>query len=164
MDRKLSKLQNFSLDAAGPLVMALEEATRDDGIHDMDLITSCIQQALLSLGNTSAHFSHERRVKALSSFNPDLKTLVVDGDFTKAAPWLFSEGIKQNAKARKEVVECLRKASSSGSQAKQPFRSTRSYRSGYGNHHHTPYYQRGGYQKRGPGARNAQPQGQGKKS
>ena len=53
-DRKLSKLQNFSLDAAGPLVMALEEATRDDGIHDMDLITNCIQQALLSLGNASA--------------------------------------------------------------------------------------------------------------
>ena len=122
----VSKLQNFSLDTTSPLVMALEEATRND-IHDMDLITNCIQQALLSLRNVSAHFSYEKRVKALSSLNPDLKTLVEDGDFTKAAHWLFSEGIELKAKARKEAIECLRKVSSSGSQARQPFRSTHSH-------------------------------------
>lgn len=58
-DRKLSRLQNFSLDAARPLIVALDELTTKEE-PDVGTVTSAIQQGLALLGNASAHFSKER--------------------------------------------------------------------------------------------------------
>ena len=54
-DQELSCVQNFMLDTAGPLVAAFEELRKDK--PDPDCISATIQQALLLLGNASAHFS-----------------------------------------------------------------------------------------------------------
>ena len=54
-DRELSRLQNFMLDTAGPLVAAFEELGKDE--LDPDRVSAAIQQALLFLGNASAHSS-----------------------------------------------------------------------------------------------------------
>ena len=103
LDRKFC-LQNFVLDIVGPL-MILEKP-------DLDVVLSAIQQALMFLGNASAHFNMERRSKALSWLNLDLKSRVEDEDFSQAAPYLFGPGFKRKAKERSEAVKCLRKASS----------------------------------------------------
>ena len=99
------------LDAAGPLVAAMEELTVLEK-PDPEVVLSAIQQPLMFLGNVSAHFNLERRSKALSRLNPDLKSLVEDEDFSQAAPYLFGPGFERKAKERSEVVECLPKASS----------------------------------------------------
>lgn len=110
LDKKLSRLQNFLLDAVGPLVFTMEDlVTKDNPDPEKTLVA--IQASLRILGNASAQFSQERRTKALSKLNPDLKTLVDDEDFSDAAPYLFSSGFAKKAKERAEEVECLRKAS-----------------------------------------------------
>lgn len=125
-DRKLSRLQNFTLDAAGPFVAALEEATTEDGSPNLDLIVNCLQQGLVLLGNASSHFSHERRLKILENLNPDLKSLAEDEDYSKAPPFLFGKGFEKLAKDRADAVQCLRKATSSSSASGKPyFRASR---------------------------------------
>ena len=110
-DRKLSRLQNFLLDAVGPLASAYNHMTSHEN-PDPELVQQCIQLALRIMGNTSAQFSQERRSKALARLNPDLKSLVEDEDFSKAAPFLFGSGFEKKAKERSEAVSCLRKAAS----------------------------------------------------
>ena len=80
LDRKLSHLQNFVLDAAAPLVAVMEELTVFEK-PDPEVVLSAIQQLLMFLGNASTHFNLEQRSKALSWLNPDLKLLVDDEDF-----------------------------------------------------------------------------------
>ena len=53
------------LDAAGPLVATIEELMVLEKL-DLEVVLSAIQQALVFLGNASAHFNLERRSKALS--------------------------------------------------------------------------------------------------
>ena len=89
-DRKLSRLQNFVLDAAGPLIDAYDNIVGEN--PDRDRVLQAIQVSLRIIGNTSAHFSQERRVKAIGRLNSDLKSLVEDEDFSKAAPFLFGSG------------------------------------------------------------------------
>ena len=60
-DRELSRLQNFFLYTVRPLVAGFEELGKDE--PDADLTCAAIQQALLFLGNDSAHSSHVRRTK-----------------------------------------------------------------------------------------------------
>ena len=102
-DRKLSCLQNFVLDAAGPLVEAMEELTVPER-PDPEVVLWAIQQALVFIGNVLAHFTLKRRSKALSRLNPDLKSLVKDEDFSQAAPFLFGPGFEKKAKERSEAV------------------------------------------------------------
>ena len=71
-DRKLLCLQNFSLDAIGPLVVAMEELTEKEE-PDVSVVTAAVQQGLQFLGNCSAHFSQERWAKALTKLNPLLE-------------------------------------------------------------------------------------------
>ena len=106
LDRKLSRLQNFVLDAAGSLVAAMEELTVLDK-PDPEVVLSAIQQALMFVGNASAHLNLERRSKALSHLNLDLKSLVEDEEFSPAASYLFGPGFEKKAKERLEAVECL---------------------------------------------------------
>jgi len=105
-DRKLSRLQNFVLDTAGPLIDAYENMSGEN--PDPERV---MQVSLRMLGNTSVHFSQERRVKArIGRLNTDLKSLVKDEDFSRAAPFLFGSGFEKKAKERTEAVRCLRKA------------------------------------------------------
>ena len=66
-DKELSRLQNFFLDAVGPLVAAFEELSKDE--PDADRTGAAVQQALLFLGNASTHLSHVRRTKILKRLN-----------------------------------------------------------------------------------------------
>ena len=70
LDRKLSRLQNFMLETAGPLVAAMKELTVLEK-PDLDVVLAAIQQALMFLGNASAHFNlfgpgFERKAKEIS--------------------------------------------------------------------------------------------------
>ena len=106
-DKELSRLQNFFLDAVGPLVAAFEELGKEE--PDADRTCAAVQQALLFLGNASTHLSHVRRTKILKRLNRDVQSLAKDADFSKAAPYLFGEGIEQKIKDRVEAVRVLRR-------------------------------------------------------
>lgn len=62
-DKELSRLQNFFLDTVGPLMAVFEEISKEE--PDADLTCAAVQQALLFLGNASAHISHVRCTKIL---------------------------------------------------------------------------------------------------
>ena len=139
-DRKLSRLQNFVLDAAGPLAAAHEELVNVEE-PDLDLVQQAVELALRILGNTSAQFSQERRLKAIGRLNSDLKSLVEDEDFSKSGLLLFGAGFEKKAKERSEAVKCLRKATfaskkgesfSSSSSSRKFFRGSRSQWRGSG--------------------------------
>ena len=86
-DSQWSLLQNLMLDAIHPLVVVFEELSSEE--PDVDRMSTAIQQALLFLGNTRAHFSQLRRAKILKKLNPDVQSLAKNADFSKAAPYLF---------------------------------------------------------------------------
>jgi hypothetical protein len=86
-DCKLSRLQNFTLDTAGPLVAALEQLKANDH-PDQTSITSAIQQSMLFMVNANAQFSKERRLKALENVNPDLKAMAEEEEFAESHPYL----------------------------------------------------------------------------
>ena len=158
-NRKLSRLQNFTLDAAAPLVAALEELTERDEL-DPSTVSAAIQLSLRFLGNASAQFSVERCTRALPKFNPDLKSMAEEEDFSQAVPYLFGPGFEKKAKERTEALECLRKvakpsinyssASSQGPSRKKFFRGTRSHRNSGGGSRND--YRRKGFSQynRGP--------------
>lgn len=97
------------LDVAGPLTVAYEELVTEDQ-PDADRVQQAVQLALHILGNTSSQFSQERRVRAISHLNPDLKSFVEEEDFSKTIPLLFRAGFERKAMERSKVVKCLRKA------------------------------------------------------
>ena len=80
-DKKLSRLQSLALDATGPLVHALEELSMKD-TPDADVVLQGIQEALVLLGNASCRISGERRSRALTKLNPDLKSMAEEEDYT----------------------------------------------------------------------------------
>ena len=86
-DQELLHLQNFILDTMGPLVAAFEELGKDE--PDPDRVSVAIQQALLFLGNASAHFSQIRHTKILKRLNLEVQSLAKDMDFSQSAHYLF---------------------------------------------------------------------------
>ena len=77
-DQKLSQLQNFVLDAVGPLIAAYNELTSRDNL-DPNQILLAVQQGLCFLKNTAAHFSKERRSRALAH-SPQSRLKVTGGE------------------------------------------------------------------------------------
>ena len=71
------------LDTAGPLVAAFEELGKDE--PDSDRVSAAIQQALLFLGNASAHFSQIRHTKIWKRLKPEVQSLAKDMDFSQSA-------------------------------------------------------------------------------
>ena len=128
-DKKLSRLQNFFLDTVGPMVAAFEELCKEE--PDMDHTCATIQQALLFLGNASAHLSHVRCTKILKCLNRDVQSLAKDPGFSKAAPYLFGEGIEQKIKERMEAIRVLR-CTTTKFKSKQLFQGGSSQGSGFG--------------------------------
>ncbi len=170
-NKRLARLQNFTLDATGSLVTALEELTAKE--PDGELVIAAIQQGLTLIGNASAHFSKERRSRALEKLNPDLKSLAEDEDFSDSQPLLFGKSFEKKAKERAEALECLRKATNKDksqnrsssfpqSSSKRFFRGNRPQQyggNGGGNYHRqtnwnterrTPYYKRTTEKPNGP--------------
>ena len=129
-DRELSRLQNFMLDTAGPLVAAFEELGKDE--PDPDRVSAAIQQALLFLGNASAHFSQIRRTKILKCLNPKVQSLAKDMDFSQSAPYLFGQGIEQKIKEHVDAVRMLKRTTNTEFKPKNFFRGGSSQTSGTG--------------------------------
>lgn len=102
-DSFLSKLQRFTLDAAGPLLWMLNE--RSEG-RDVD-VEAAVRASLALLGNASAHFSVERRRAILKHLNKDLKPLA-DADFPKKGPYLFGDDIGKQTKKMADNVSALK--------------------------------------------------------
>ena len=125
-DRAASRLQQFWLDAASPLVILLEKA------EELDLpkeAISAIQTALQLMGNANYHHSTSRRQALMLQLNPKLKQLFPDGDFKDAAPYLFGENFGAMAKERLEAAEALKKAISSDKRGQRGFQRSHLQRS-----------------------------------
>ena len=105
-DRAASRLQQFWLDAASPLVMLLE---RDEEFQLPAEAIQMIQASIVLMGNASFHHSTERRRGLLQHLNPQLKQLVAESDFMEAAPMLFGENFGTIAKQRLEAAAALKK-------------------------------------------------------
>ena len=90
------------LHTTSPLVAAFEELGKDE--LDPDHVSALIQQALLFLGNASAHFSQIHCTKILKQVNPEVQSLAKYTDFSQSAPYLFGQGIEQKIK---ECVDAL---------------------------------------------------------
>ena len=125
-DRTASRLQQFWLDAANPLMFILEKA------EELELpkeVISGIQTALQLMGNANYHHSTSRRQALMLQLNPKLKQLFPDGDFKDAAPYLFGENFGALAKERLEAADALKKAIASdrgqrGFQSSHPQRNS----------------------------------------
>ena len=129
-DRELSRLQNFMLDTAGPLVATFEELGKDE--PDPDRVSVAIQQALLFLGNASAHFSQIRHTKILKRLNPEVQSLAKDMDFSQSAPYLFGQGMEPKIKERVDAVRMLKRTTDTEFKPKNFFRGGSSQTSGTG--------------------------------
>ena len=145
-DRSVSRLQQFWLDAVGPLVMVLEKA--DDFVLPPEAI-NMIQTSLQLMGNANYHHSSERRKILLQHLNPQLKQLVEESDFKEAPPMLFGENFGSVAKQRIEAAAALKKTLAPG-KGKWGFRGShpqKNWSRGGGSSTHSG--QRRGWQPRG---------------
>ena len=68
-----------------------------------------IQSALMLMGDASQHQSSLRRKLLMQHFNPQLKGLMGESDFSKAQPFLFGEDFGDKAKSKLEAAAALKK-------------------------------------------------------
>ena len=108
-DRASSRIQNFWLDAATPLIFLLEKA---DELELPAEVIIGIQTSLQLMGNANYQHSMDRRHTLMMQLNPKLKQLFSHKDFKDAAPFLFGEKFGALAKDRLEAAEVLRKTMS----------------------------------------------------
>ena len=106
-DRASSRIQNFWLDAANPLIFLLEKA---DELNMSVEVISGIQTSLQLMGNANYQHSMDRRHALMMQLNPKLKQLFSYKDFRDAVPFLFGENFGTLAKDRLEAAEALRKS------------------------------------------------------
>ena len=105
-DRASSRIQNFWLDTATPLIFILEKA------EELELLAEVIvgtQTSLLLMGYANYQHSMDRRHALMMQLNPKLKQLFSHKDFKDVAPFLFGEKFGALAKDRLEAAEALRK-------------------------------------------------------
>ena len=106
VDRGVSHLQQFWLDAVTPLVMILEK------VEDLDIpaeVITSIQTSLQLMGKVNYHNLVSRRNVLLTQLNPRLKPLFNDADFKDSAPYLFGDNFDSLAKQRLGMVTALKK-------------------------------------------------------
>ena len=60
-DRLMSKLQQFAMDALGPLLFLYEQLLSDEPELNVDTTRSAVKASVALLANASAHISVERR-------------------------------------------------------------------------------------------------------
>ena len=106
-DKVSFRAQQMWLDAAVPLTACLEKA------HGGELTVAdtipMIQSALMLMGDASQHQSSLRRKLLMQHFNPQLKGLMGESDFSKAQPFLFGEDFGDKAKSKLEAAAALKK-------------------------------------------------------
>lgn len=86
--RYLRKLQQFSLDAMGPITWLHEQMVSEEVVDPAKVKE--VKASIALLGNASAHFSVERRKSVMKHMNKDLRPLC-EGKFPKRGPHLFGE-------------------------------------------------------------------------
>ena len=90
-------LQQFSMDAMGPLIY-LQEQIKAKTYVEGDTLKAALRCSLTLLGNTAAHASVERRNCIMKHLNSDLKPLA-KGPFHDRGPDLFEKSFGDRAKA-----------------------------------------------------------------
>ena len=105
-DRAASRIQNFWLDAANPLIFILEKA---ENLEVPTEVITGIQTSLQLMGNANYQHSMDRRHAVMMQLNPKLKQLISHTDFKDAAPFLFGEKFGAMAKEHLEAAEVLRR-------------------------------------------------------
>ena len=105
-DRYLSKLQQFSLDALGPMVW-LHEQMLSEGEVDPTKAKEAVEASIALLGSATAHFSMERRKSVMKHMNKDLRPLC-EGKFPKRGPHLFGEDFGFKAKKMADNIRALK--------------------------------------------------------
>ncbi len=106
LDKDLSKLQTFVLDALAPLTALLE--TDVDSLTHQHL-NKATTAAVQLLGNANAHISRLRREKIVGALNKSLLPLVKeDTPYMEAAPDLFGSDFAKRSKEFLEQVKTIR--------------------------------------------------------
>ena len=105
-DRYLSKLQQFSLDALGPITRLHEEILADEAVN-LTKAKEAVEAAIVLLGNATAHFSTERRKSMMKHLNKDLRPLC-EGKFPNRGPYLFGENFGAKAKKTADNIRALK--------------------------------------------------------
>lgn len=126
-DRYLSKMQQFSVDALGPLIWL------NENLEGSPKAKEAVTSAIALMGNASAHLSTERRKSIMKHLNKDLRPLC-DGKFPDRGPYLFGDGFGARAKSTADNIKALKGikpkpghfSGSGGSKGKQP-QSRRNY-------------------------------------
>ena len=75
-DKELSRLQTFVLDSMAPLAALMEQVSHDSDKVSIEDVKAATLTATELIGNASAHISHLRREKLVSSINKSLLPLV----------------------------------------------------------------------------------------
>jgi len=105
-DRFLSKLQQFSMDALGPLAWIHERLSAEEAADPVQ-IKEAAKAAIALLGNASAHMTNERRKSILKHLNKDLRPLS-GSKFPNRGPFLFGEGFGSAAKKTADNIRALK--------------------------------------------------------
>ena len=154
-DRVLSRFQRFTLDAAAPIIEALDHLVSGESV-DHAVLQTGLSSALKLLGNTHAHFNVERRQNVLKSRNPDLLHLASEDLFDEVALNLFGPGFAKS-KPNKTFFQKggappyeSQGRPTFGNSRTQPYPQHRGYHQGYqGFQSHQGYYSHQGYQGKG---------------
>ena len=102
----LSKLQQFSLDALGPIAW-LHKQMLLEGAVDPSKAKEAVEASIALLGNATAHFSMERRKSVMKHMNKDLHPLC-EGKFPMRGPHLFGEDFGSKAKKTADNIRALK--------------------------------------------------------
>ena len=95
-DRFLSKLQQFSLDALGPMIWLYDQMSSEQGV-DATKAKAAVESSITLLGNAAIHFSTERRKCLMKHLNKDLRPLC-EGKFPNRGAYLFGDNFGSKAK------------------------------------------------------------------
>ena len=106
LDKELSRLQSFVLDALAPLTALVETSEQEVTPEQMRLATT---SAISLIGNASAQISRLRREKVVSGLNKALLPLAKDdASFSDAPPELFGPEFAKRSKEFLEQVRTIR--------------------------------------------------------
>ena len=131
-DKASFRAQQMWLDAAVPLTACL------DKVHEGELTVAdtipMIQSALMLMGDASQHQSSLRRELLMQHFNPQLKRLMGESNFSKAQPFLFGEDFGDKAKSKLEAAAAFKKVTyrTDKGASKRGFRGGYSQRQNWG--------------------------------
>ena len=109
-DRFLSKLQQFSLDALGPMIWLYDQMSSEKGV-DASKAKAAVESSIALLGNATSHFSTERRKCLMKHLNKDLCPLC-EGKFPNRGACLFGDNFGSKAKKTADNIRALKGVSS----------------------------------------------------